>query len=114
MTGFADVQQFDSYTSEFLAGLRANGRIQTWGFSQSRLGIATKADAPWQGEDDPLAFARIVDLSLIEHAVAVAAGNETGCALIADGTVQCWGRRYTESYLDDTSSYIPWEVLYLP
>lgn len=61
----------------------ASGDVACWGNADGyRLGIDT---------DDPTitAPARVPDLG--GAAVAVAAGAEHTCALLADGTVRCWG-----------------------
>jgi hypothetical protein len=62
--------------------LLADGRVQCWGGNQNgQLGNGSKTDFSYV----PVA------VSGITTAVAVAAGGDHTCALLANGTVQCWG-----------------------
>lgn len=65
----------------------SGGTVQCWGANyggQLGDGIFNNVSYPF-GSTAPVA------VSGLSGAVAIAAGNEHTCALISDGTVQCWG-----------------------
>ncbi len=63
-----------------------DGRVQCWGGnSQGELGNGTYSGFPTFGMPTP------VSVSGISTAIAVAAGGQYTCALLSNGTVECWG-----------------------
>ena len=61
----------------------ADGRVQCWGGNQNgQLGSGLLIDF----SEDP------VDVRGITNALAVSGGGDHTCALLADGTVKCWGQ----------------------
>jgi alpha-tubulin suppressor-like RCC1 family protein len=115
LTGFSQVEAIDSYAYWFIAGVRTNGRIQTWGAGNGyTLGISDFSGAPWQYEDSAAAFNQALEVELVDDAISVGTGDGTGCALIADGRVECWGARYKGNGFTEPSTHIPWEEPYLP
>lgn len=66
--------------------LLADGTVQCWGNNEKgQLGIGTiKAEAPYGVKTPTTAL-------LADKAVAVAAGQYFACAILIDGSVQCWG-----------------------
>jgi len=62
--------------------LISDGTVQCWGLNfQEQLGNGTNVDSP-----SPVTVA-----GLSGRAIAIAAGGGQSCALIDNGTVQCWG-----------------------
>lgn len=62
--------------------LLVDGMVQCWGGNQNgQLGNGSKTDFSWVP----------VTVSGITNAVAVVGGGDHTCALLANGTVQCWG-----------------------
>jgi alpha-tubulin suppressor-like RCC1 family protein len=114
--GFADITRFDNYGWQIMAGLRSNGRIQTWGQGGAdyKLGVSDATIWTWFAGIQPATYDRILEVELIDHAVAMSVeGYNGGCAVIADGRVKCWGRRQGDAgKLPGT--YVPWEMPYLP
>jgi alpha-tubulin suppressor-like RCC1 family protein len=78
----------------FTCALGVDDRVRCWGW-RSRLGVET--DCPSDGEcdenlgDDETA-AEAVPVALPGPVRALAAGSDTACALLRDGSVHCWGR----------------------
>lgn len=67
--------------------LLESGAVRCWGDgSFGQLGHGTKDDL---GDDEEPATAG--DVPLGERATAIAAGDKHSCALLASGTVRCWG-----------------------
>jgi alpha-tubulin suppressor-like RCC1 family protein len=65
--------------------LLANGTVQCWGRNvEGELGNGTSTS----GSSTP------VPVSNIANATAVAAGHFHSCAVLANGTVQCWGENF--------------------
>jgi alpha-tubulin suppressor-like RCC1 family protein len=59
-----------------------NGHVECWGNNDlGQLGDGLPADSPGVP----------VNVKGITHATAISAGDYGSCALIADGTVECWG-----------------------
>ena len=54
-------------------------------------GEATGLGSWATGSKPPSSTSRIVQVSEIASAVAISAGQEFACALLADSTVECWG-----------------------
>ncbi len=72
----------------------ARGRVRCWGADW--FGVLGGGDADGDGveanDDGPLAtLVRRADGSVLEGAVQVVAGSLHACALMQDGTAQCWG-----------------------
>jgi alpha-tubulin suppressor-like RCC1 family protein/fibronectin type 3 domain-containing protein len=63
--------------------LLSSGRVQCWGSNSSGLGDGTTT-----GSSTPVT---VTGLSVAATAIAAAADGSYTCALLADGTVQCWG-----------------------
>ncbi|MEZ4265786.1 MAG: hypothetical protein R3F39_05355, partial [Myxococcota bacterium] len=116
LTGFADVARLSGAGWWLIAGVRANGRIQTWGRvgNGHQLGTSDPAASTWFGATDPDKFAHILEVELIDSATAVAVMTSGGCAVIADGRVRCWGQPFTDTGYDKVGTYVPWEIPYLP
>ena len=75
----------DFHTCALLEG----GTVRCWGFGgNGRLGLGRAASI---GDDEPPAFVGPVDLGPGQTAAAIAAGGSHTCALLADGSVRCWG-----------------------
>jgi alpha-tubulin suppressor-like RCC1 family protein len=69
--------------------LRADGSVWCWGqndYGQLGLGYADTA----LGDDEPVADGREVNLG--GPAIDIGVGQSHSCALMADGSVRCWGR----------------------
>jgi len=70
--------------SSHTCALLDNQRVACWGYDQQgQLGVATPSDAT--------SIATPTLVPGVDHVVAIAAGQAHTCALIADGTVSCWG-----------------------
>jgi alpha-tubulin suppressor-like RCC1 family protein len=78
--------------------LRADGAVLCWGYAgQGRLGygglgpdpLPTGLDPPRIGDDETPASAGAVSLG--GPAIAISAGGDHTCALLATGAVRCWG-----------------------
>jgi len=76
------------------------GAVQCWGYGQQgQLGSGTTNFAgPSYGSPTP------VPVSGITNAVAVAAGLMFSCAILSDGTVQCWGSNGNGQLGDGTTT----------
>ncbi len=84
VVGLADVLQVATGMAHTCAVLR-DGRVFCWGFNDSgQLGLGT-----WDGVEDHRATA--TQVPDITNAAQVSAGRQHSCALLEDGTVQCWG-----------------------
>jgi hypothetical protein len=80
--------------------LLVDGSIQCWGSNQdSQLGTNR---ALFNSSVAPVAVPEITD------AVAVSSGGSHSCALLANGTVKCWGGHWTELY---NAEYRPSPIL---
>lgn len=70
---------------QHVCALMSDGTVQCWGSNaESQLGNATIATSSTP----------VVMSGLSGPAIAIAAGGYHTCALISDGTVQCWGFNY--------------------
>ena len=70
--------------------LLENGSVKCWGENANgRLGLGDEAD---RGDDAGEMGSALPAVSLGGTATAVAAGTGHTCALLADGSVKCWGR----------------------
>ena len=70
---------------QHMCAMVAGGRVRCWGFDgNGELGGGAS------NPDNPVLVP--VEVAGLEGATALAAGGEFTCALIADGTVRCWGR----------------------
>lgn len=83
----------------------ANGSVQCWGDNSfGQLGNGSVADTDPYGSPVP------VTVSGISSAVAVAIGQNHSCALLAGGTVQCWGYNFDGELGDGTFNDSPLPV----
>jgi alpha-tubulin suppressor-like RCC1 family protein len=74
----------EQHTCALLIG----GKVQCWGdFANGRLGTGGTQDV---GDDETPGSAGTVDLG--RSAVAISVGGEHACALLDNGTVECWGK----------------------
>jgi alpha-tubulin suppressor-like RCC1 family protein len=70
--------------SEHTCALLADGTARCWGLNDDgRLGDGT--NGPFQGTPIPVA------VTTLTNSVAISAGGDFTCALLADGTARCWG-----------------------
>ena len=77
--GVVGISAGDSHTCAVLS----DGSVQCWGDNTyGELGQETFSTSP---------VANPVSVRGLGHATAVSAGNDYTCALIADGSVECWG-----------------------
>ncbi|OYU32433.1 MAG: RCC1 repeat-containing protein [Comamonadaceae bacterium PBBC2] len=84
--------------------LLSDGTTQCWGYNGTwQLSDGTRYNV----SSSPLA------ISAIRNATSVAAGATHSCALLADGTAQCWGqgRYYGQGGADKAFSYTPVPVM---
>ncbi len=82
----------------------ADGRAQCWGSNGSgQIGNGCSVDATCLRVLTP------TDVVNLSGAVAIASGEQHACALLADGTVNCWGYGVLGDGTDSTS-YIPVKV----
>jgi beta-lactam-binding protein with PASTA domain len=73
--------------------LLSNGSVQCWGSNyKGELGIGNQA-GPATCELLPCSMTPI-PVSGIGNATAIAVGYEHVCAILSDGTIQCWGSNY--------------------
>jgi alpha-tubulin suppressor-like RCC1 family protein len=84
---------------DFTCALRSNGEVVCWGRD-----ITEQASAPNCGEDCSPS-PRAVPLSGV---AAITAGMDFACALLADGTVACWGDNDEGALGDGTTA--PWST----
>lgn len=123
--GFANVVDLDSAWTQVIAGLRSDGRVQTWGTGGTtggyyRLGVPDPYASTWGWKKGADTLDNIFTADQIEHAIDIAVESAVSpascCALIADGTVKCWGS--LQSGKSDHSTlpaiYIPKVMPYLP
>jgi len=74
-----------------------DGQVDCWGYSTNgSLGCATPVLTDVGSACTPYPSGSAVDL--------IIAGGETACALLADGTVQCWGRNNHYQVGDGTNT----------
>ena len=86
---------------EHACALRGDGTVQCWGRNvDGQLGDGTTAN-PSTG---PPGSSVPVAVSGIRSADAITAGAYHTCALLADGTVQCWGRNHQGQLGDGTTT----------
>ncbi len=82
VSGLNDAVSLGSGSLGHVCALRASGTVSCWGFnSNGQLGIGVLTDP----QTSPVAVAGLTGV------VQVAAGGAHTCALLADGTVSCWG-----------------------
>ena len=66
-----------------------NGAVRCWGIANSgQLGYG---DEEWIGDDDTPGIAGPVDFGEARGALSVVTGASHSCALLEDGSVNCWG-----------------------
>jgi len=83
--------------------LLVGGSVKCWGFNdQGQLGLG---DRDFRGDEpgEMGASLPVVDLGPGVTATAIAAGAVHTCALLAGGTVKCWGENYGQLGLGDIS-----------
>jgi len=102
-----------SVGNEHACALLASGQIDCWGWNYyGQLGNGGTTGPDCGG----LCTATPVQVSGIENAVAVSAGDQHSCALLANGQVDCWGNNSTDHEGDlgdgtSTSSSTPVHVI---
>ena len=70
----------------FTCALLADGRVECWGVNSSgQLGDGTVAPPPYGGRAAP------APVTGLTNATAVGVGGDFACALLADGSIECWG-----------------------
>jgi alpha-tubulin suppressor-like RCC1 family protein len=85
LSGVAAIAAGASHTCALLLG----GTVECWGSNaDGQLGYPTTATC-WNGIPCSLAPMAVSNL---KNVTAVAAGRDHTCALLSDGTVECWGR----------------------
>jgi alpha-tubulin suppressor-like RCC1 family protein len=81
----------------FACALMSDGAVHCWGANlEGELGNGTMGG----GSATP------VPVSNLEHVTAISTGIVSGCALLVDGTVTCWGADY-DRHVGDTGYPIP-------
>ncbi len=88
--------------------LMADGTAQCWGFNTNgQLGDNSTTDSPV-----PVSVSGITGLTPASTAVSVSSGGNFSCALMADGTAQCWGSNSYGQLGDNstTDSFVPVSV----
>ena len=80
-----DIEAGDNHTCALLA----SGNVRCWGFgANGRLGYGNTNDL---GDDPNETPANLANVAVGGTVVQIAAGGSHTCALLADGTVRCWG-----------------------
>jgi len=86
--GWAPAAGLDAGTNHTCA-LLTDGGVRCWGFSgDGQLGYANRNTI---GDDDTPASAGPVDFGAGRTATAISVGDYHTCALLDNGTVECWG-----------------------
>ncbi len=75
--------------SAHVCALREEGTVQCWGFD--RLGQLGDGDDPDRDDEDAFSSTPVPVLGIDGEVVQISAGANSTCALLADGTVRCWG-----------------------
>ena len=77
----------------------SNGSVQCWGYNSSgQLGDGTTTTRL-----TPVTVSGIADID-IANAVAVSAGDRHTCALLSNGSIQCWGHNFVGQLGDGTTT----------
>jgi alpha-tubulin suppressor-like RCC1 family protein len=88
---------------EVMCALLSGGTVECWGDnSYGELGDGTTT-GPETCANAPCSTSPVV-VSGLRGAVAVAAGGDDVCAVLADGTVECWGANESGQLGDGTST----------
>lgn len=97
VTGITDAIATDTGAEHSCAVLR-NGAVECWG-----------ANAGGELGNGTMTIAEVVPVTVlgITNAIAVAAGDTYSCAVLSDGTVQCWGTGYLGNSSAQTRSLVP-------
>jgi alpha-tubulin suppressor-like RCC1 family protein len=82
VAGLTDATSIDTGQHHTCA-VRTGGRVSCWGVDDGNQGVL--GQSVFLGSNVPLEIANL------EGVVDVAAGGRHNCALLADGTVRCWG-----------------------
>jgi alpha-tubulin suppressor-like RCC1 family protein len=86
----------------FTCALLADGTVDCWGYNnEGEVGLGNTA-TEWVTTPTPL--------PAISGATQVSAGTESACALLADGTVDCWGDDFYGELGSIRSTYGPGPV----
>src|SRR5438067_586244 len=99
VTNASDISLGDEHTCALLS----DGRVQCWGV----------ADSGQLGDGTTTGFSAVpVTVSGITTATALTTGAWHSCAVLADGTMQCWGRNIDGQLGDGTTtnSFVPHTV----
>ena len=70
---------------DYACALLSGGTVECWGFNAGGE-LGTPTIAPGIESDMPVPVAGITD------ATAIGVGEESACAVLSDGKVQCWGQ----------------------
>jgi len=108
-TGLWNVQQIDvDAGGKSSCALMADGTVHCWGFNgDGQLGNNSNTDSLV-----PVSVTGITGVSASSTAVSVSAGDSHACAVMADGTVQCWGLNWAGELGDNSTnnSSVPVQV----
>jgi alpha-tubulin suppressor-like RCC1 family protein len=87
----------------FTCALLSDGTVECWGFNVSgELGTPTTTTCYANGTSIPCSLTPL-PVSSLAGVTAVAADQDSACALLAGGTVQCWGKN-TSGQLGNTTT----------
>ncbi len=93
LTGVAEVHSSGSHTCARLT----DGGVRCWGSNESGQlgdGLSTHTISCRRGSTDIDCVNAPVTVSGIDDATGLAVGNQSSCALRADGSVWCWGANF--------------------
>jgi alpha-tubulin suppressor-like RCC1 family protein len=83
--------------------LMADGTAQCWGAN----GDGQLGDNSTTNRSVPVSVSGLTGLTAATTAVSVSAGSSHSCAVMADGTAQCWGANYNGQLGDNTTTNSP-------
>jgi GH25 family lysozyme M1 (1,4-beta-N-acetylmuramidase) len=80
----------------FTCALLIDGRVQCWGSNElGELGSGDFSDAPLSRDSPPAPPSPSLVQGLPEGAVSLRAAGDHACAVLAGGSVSCWGGNYS-------------------